>query len=135
MYFRSFFAYFDETKCRWDKEKNSCDDFVEFSGSTDSGTDSETDSGTGDDDDSNTDTNVVNGTPHVTDATDVTIDTNTDLTNDTTTKPSYQNLQCEPLDETWICSSGSRNHSLCIKFCTVGKDIYSTPVVGRKRRS
>ena len=40
----------------------------------------------------------------------------------TTEKPFYQNLECEPLDKTWMCSSGSKNHSLCIKFCTKGLD-------------
>ena len=49
-----------------------------------------------------------------------TTESNTDLTNETTQS---QNLQCEPLDETWMCSSGSRNLSLCVKFCTVGLDL------------
>ena len=39
---------------------------------------------------------------------------------DTTEKTFYQTLECEPLDDTWMCSSGSKNHSLCIKFCSIG---------------
>ena len=96
LYFRSFFAYFDEKKCRWETEKDSCDDYA-------------TDSSDG-----------------VTDVT-TTLDTDTtDATTDPiveTTKPMHQNLKCEPLDETWKCSSGSKNHSLCIKFCTIGLDL------------
>ena len=34
-----------------------------------------------------------------------------------------QNLECEPLDETWMCSSGSRNLSFCVKLCTLGLDL------------
>ena len=127
LYFRSFFAYFDETKCRWDEENNSCYDYVAFSDSSDSGTDSS------EEDQSDSDTSVVDETSsavtsdvtEVDEVTDVTntIHTNTDLTIDSTMKPLYQNSQCEPLDESWICSSGSRNHSLCIKFCTVGLDL------------
>ena len=133
LYFRSFFAYFDETKCRWDQENNSCDDFVAFS--SDSGTDS------GEQDQSDSDTSVVdnNSSDVTSDVTEVdevtdvtnTLQTNTDLTIDSTMKPSYQNSQCEPLDESWICSSGSRNHSLCIKFCTVGLDLSHVNIMCR----
>ena len=49
-------------------------------------------------------------------------DPDSGVTGVTTEKPFYQNLECEPLDKTWMCSSGSKNHSLCIKFCTVGLD-------------
>ena len=45
---------------------------------------------------------------------------NTDLTNEIILA---QNLQCEPLDETWMCSSGSRNLSFCVKLCTPGLDL------------
>ena len=50
-------------------------------------------------------------------------DAETDVTDVITEKPFYQNLECEPLDETWMCSSGSKNHSLCIKFCSIGLDL------------
>ena len=76
------FAYFDENRCRWEVETDSCDDNVN---------DSENESGT--------DTNVVGD----------------DSSGD-------QNLQCETLDETWMCSSGPKNHSRCIKFCAEGLD-------------
>ena len=65
--------------------------------------------------------------------TDADTDTNddtgaeTEVTDVTTEKPFYQNLECEPLDETWMCSSGSKNHSLCIKFCTIGLDLTHDP--------
>ena len=74
------------------------------------------------DDNSSDVTSDVHEVDKVTDVTN-TLQTNTDLTIDSTVKPLYQNSQCEPLDESWICSSGSRNHSLCIKFCTVGLDL------------
>ena len=48
--------------------------------------------------------------------------TNVTGTNDVHTTDSDQNLQCETLDEAWMCSSGSKNHSHCIKFCTAGLD-------------
>ena len=151
LYFRAFFAYFDQTRCRWETEKDSCDDYVTdtdvtFSGDTDSETDSGTDSDADVEDSLDTDTNEVDETSSG-DATDVTdtldnditgpdadaiIDADThaetDVTNETTEKPFYQNLECEPLDETWMCSSGSKNHSLCIKFCTVGMDLSHDPV-------
>ena len=140
--FRAFFAYFDETRCRWETENDSCDDYVTdsdvtFSGDTDSEIDSE--------DISDTDTNAIDETSSddVTDMTDTTdadntdtdavtgaeIGTNaeTDVTDVITEKPFYQNLECEPLDETWMCSSGSKNHSLCIKFCTIGLDLTHDP--------
>ena len=140
--FRAFFAYFDETRCRWETENDSCDDYVTdsdvtFSGDTDSEIDSE--------DISDTDTNAIDETSSddVTDVTDTTdadntdtdadtgaetgTDAETDVTDVTTEKPFYQNLECEPLDETWMCSSGSKNHSLCIKFCTVGLDLTHDP--------
>ena len=97
-------------------------------------TDSEISTDIDGEDASDTDTNVVDETSSG-DDTDVTntidahttdensTDENTDLTIDATQKPLYQNLECEPLDETWMCSSGSKNHSLCIKFCTVGLDL------------
>ena len=50
--------------------------------------------------------------------------TNVTGTNDVHTTDSDQNLQCETLDEAWMCSSGSKNHSHCIKFCTAGLDFY-----------
>ena len=78
-----------------------------MSNDTDSGIDSDGDGG----DISDTETG------------DDTTDGNTNPTIDTSTKPVYQNLECEPLDETWMCSSGPKNHSLCIKFCTVGLDL------------
>ena len=140
--FRAFFAYFDETRCRWETENDSCDDYVTdsdvtFSGDTDSEIDSE--------DISDTDTNAIDETSSddVTDVTDITdadntdtdadtggetgTDAETDVTDVTTEKPFYQNLECEPLDETWMCSSGSKNHSLCIKFCTIGLDLTHDP--------
>ena len=133
--FRSFFAYFDENKCRWETEQDSCDDYVTDSDVTLSDdTDSEISTDIDGEDASDTDTNVVDETSSG-DDTDVTdtidahttdensTDENTDLTIDATQKPLYQNLECEPLDETWMCSSGSKNHSLCIKFCTVGLDL------------
>ena len=92
---------------------------------TDSGISSDTDS----EDASDTDTSVVDesSSGDVTDVTDTidahTTDENTDPTIDATQAPLYQNLECEPLGETWMCSSGSKNHSLCIKFCTVGLDL------------
>ena len=124
--FRSVFAYFDEKRCRWETEKNSCDDDVAdtdgtLSDDTDSGIDSEGDG----EDASDTDTSVAGeiSSDDTTDAADTidadTTESNTDLADDTTLS---QNLQCEPLDETWMCSSGSRNLSLCVKFCTVGLD-------------
>ena len=128
--FRSFFAYFDENKCRWETEQDSCDDNVTDSDETSSDdTDSEISSNTDGEDASDSDTNVVeeSSSGDVTDVTDTigahTTDENTDLTIDVTQKPLYQNLECEPLGETWMCSSGSKNHSLCIKFCTVGLDL------------
>ena len=100
MLLRSFFAYFDENKCRWEAEQDPCED-------SDTGEDS---SGDG------------------TDVTD-TIDANTtDTETNSTTKPVHQNQLCEPLDETWMCSSGSKNHSLCIKFCSAGLD-FSTSII------
>ena len=125
--FRSFFAYFDETKCRWETEKDSCDDHVESDEELSDDTDSSIDPDVDGEDAS--DTSVVDETSSgdVTDVTDTidenTADENTEPTIDTTPKPVYQNLECEPLDETWMCSSGSKNHSLCIKFCTVGLDL------------
>ena len=93
-----------------------------MSDDTDSGIDSDGDG----EDASDTDTSVVgeSSSDDATDAADTidaqTTESNTDLTNETTQS---QNLQCEPLDETWMCSSGSRNLSLCVKFCTVGLDL------------
>ena len=116
--FRSVFAYFDEKRCRWETEKNSCDDDVAdtdgtLSDDTDSGIDSEGDG----EDASDTDTSVAGeiSSDDVTDVTD-TIDAHT-------TQSNTENLQCEPLDQSWMCSSGSRNLSLCVKFCTVGLDL------------
>ena len=147
--FRAFFAYFDETRCRWETEQDSCDDYVTdsevtFSGDTDSdtGTNSDSDIGsdTGSDSDGNSGahTDDIDSTDNGTNVDDES--SNDDATNDdsidstdsndttdateapdiTTEKPFYQNLECEPLDDTWMCSSGSKNHSLCIKFCTIG---------------
>ena len=91
-----------------------------MSDDTDSSIDPDVDGG----DASDADTSVVDETSSgdVTDVTD-TIDANTtdsdaDQNSDTTTKP----FECKPLDGTWMCSSGSKNHSLCIKFCTAGLD-------------
>ena len=56
--------------------------------------------------------------------------TTTDVTStviSTTEIPHYKNQECEPLDDTWMCSSGSKNHSLCIKFCTEGSDFLPMP--------
>ena len=64
-------------------------------------------------------TDNVTATPDTNDG-EPDVTTTPNETTDTTEKPFYQNLECEPLDETWMCSSGSKNHSLCIKFCTVG---------------
>ena len=92
-------------------------------------TDSEISSDIDGEDASDTDTSVVDETSSgdVTDVTDTidahTTDESTDPIIDATQKPLYQNLECEPLGETWMCSSGSKNHSLCIKFCTVGLDL------------
>ena len=36
-------------------------------------------------------------------------DPDSGVTDVTTEKPFYQNLECEPLDKTWMCSSGSKN--------------------------
>ena len=124
--------YFDETKCRWETENDSCDDDVTDSETTDSETNN---SQTGSEDISDTDTNAIDETTSddVTDVTDTTdadandtdadTDAETEVTDVTTEKPFYQNLECEPLDETWMCSSGSKNHSLCIKFCSIGLDL------------
>ena len=63
----------------------------------------------------------------VTDTLDIinveTIETDSDMASMTTQTPVYQNSECEPLDDTWTCSSGSKNLSLCIKFCTIGFDL------------
>ena len=94
-----------------------------MSNDTDSGIDSDVDGG----DISDTETGDEDSSGDVTDVVDTidadTTDGNTNPTIDTSTKPVYQNLECEPLDETWMCSSGPKNHSLCIKFCTVGLDL------------
>ena len=158
--FRALFSYFDDTKCRWETEKDSCDDYVTdsnviFTGETNSDTDSVTDSVTDSDNDSDNnsdtdsdtesdtdfphnDTNVVDeiSNDDVTHATtdgdtpvmDTDVDTEMDPTEVTTEKPFYQNLECEPLDESWMCSSGSKNHSLCIKFCTIGSGLSNSPL-------
>ena len=73
-------------------------------------------------------THVIDTSDDDTSMTDTDMDTNIDVTDVTTEKPFYQNLECEPLDETWMCSSGSKNHSLCIKFCTIGSDLSNFPV-------
>ena len=73
-------------------------------------------------------THVIDTSDDDISATDTDMDTNIDVTDVTTEKPFYQNLECEPLDETWMCSSGSKNHSLCIKFCTIGSDLSNFPV-------
>ena len=57
--------------------------------------------------------------PEMTESTDTGEPEVTTTPNDTTSS-FYQDLECEPLDGSWMCSSGSKNHSLCIKFCTVG---------------
>ena len=134
-FFSALFAYFDETKCRWETEKDSCDDYVTDSDVTFS---SDNNSETHVEDSFDTDTNKVDGTSSSNDmditdtinadytAKETNEDTHADtdpdsgVTNVTTMKPFYQNLGCEPLDKTWMCSSGSKNHSLCIKFCTKG---------------
>ena len=152
-FFRAFFAYFDERKCRWITENDSCDDYVTdsdvtFSGDTDSETDLEIDSDTNVEDAPDTDTNGVDETSSsdgldMTDSsnadnsatetdedTNADTDVNSDVTDVTTEKPFYQNLECEPLDETWMCSSGPKNHSLCIKFCTIGLDLLHSTIMG-----
>ena len=125
------------------------DSDVTFSGDSDSEVDSVVDSGALDDIDTDTDNDTIdnltdsidsdNGEPdivtespdidddkpEVTESTDSGEPEVTTTPNDTTSS-SYQDLECEPLDETWLCSSGSKNHSLCIKFCTVGQDFYMT---------
>ena len=143
-YFRALFSYFDDTKCRWETEKDSCDDYVTdsnviFTGDTNSDTESDTNSDTDSDTDSPyNDTNVVDETSNDDVTHDTTdgdtpvmdndVDTDMDLTEVTTEKPFYQNLECEPLDESWMCSSGSKNHSLCIKFCTIGSGLSNFPL-------
>ena len=123
--FRSIFAYFDEKRCRWETEKNSCDDDVTdtdeiLSDETESEIDFE-DGGDASDIDTSVDGEITsNDVADVTDSIDAHTTQSTDLTNETTLS---QNLQCEPLDETWMCSSGSRNLSLCVKFCTLGLDL------------
>ena len=94
MTFRFNFAYYDATKCRWKTETDTCEYYVTNA----------------DDIDSNTEIS--------------TSETSTDetITTVSTEAPFYQNLVCEPLDDSWMCSSGSKNHSLCIKFCTQGLD-------------
>ena len=68
-------------------------------------------------------THVIDTSDDDISVTDTDMDTSMDVTDVTTEKPFYQNLECEPLDETWMCSSGSKNHSLCIKFCSIGLDL------------
>ena len=70
-------------------------------------------------------TDTTDREPEVTESTDTKEPDVTTTQNDITSS-FQQNLECEPLDETWLCSSGSTNHSLCIKFCTVGQDFYMT---------
>ena len=74
-------------------------------------------------------THVIDTSDDHTSVTDTDVDTDIDVADVTTEKPFYQNLECEPLDETWMCSSGSKNHSLCIKFCTIGSDLSNFPVM------
>ena len=86
-------------------------------------TESEIDSDTDAENASDIDTSMIGEitSDDVADVTDnIDAQSNTDLTNEIILA---QNLQCEPLDETWMCSSGSRNLSLCVKFCTVGLDL------------
>ena len=61
-------------------------------------------------------TDITNGGDAVANVTDSVSNNSTD----TIAKPFYQTLECEPLDDSWMCSSGSKNHSLCIKFCSIG---------------
>ena len=128
-FFRAFFSYFDQNQCRWETEQDNCDDYVTdsnvtFSGDTDPDIldDIDTDTNADTDADNTTDnavTDNVTASPDTNDG-EPDVTTTPNETTDTTEKPFYQNLECEPLDETWMCSSGSKNHSLCIKFCTVG---------------
>ena len=127
-FFRALFAYFDETKCRWESEKDSCDDYVIDSDVTFFG---DNNSETHVEDSIDTDTNKVDeisssdeiDTADTIDADNTANETNEDTHADTDPEePFYQNLECEPLDKAWMCSSGSKNHSLCIKFCTKGLD-------------
>ena len=124
---RSVFAYFDEKKCRWLTEKNSCDDdVIDTDEILSDDTESEMDSDTDGEDASDIGTSVVGEitSDDVADVTDNidnhTTQSSTDLTNEIILT---QNLQCEPLDETWMCSSGSRNLSFCVKLCTLGLDL------------
>ena len=125
--FRAFFAYFDEKKCRWVEEENICEENVADYNATVSGeTNSYADSGESVSD-NNTDTLDVSSIVDVTDAVNTsnmeTVQQNSDPAIITTQIPLYQNLECESLDDTWICSSGSKHLSLCIKFCTIGIDL------------
>ena len=80
--FRFNFAYYDATKCRWKTETDTCEYYVTNA----------------DDIDSNTEIS--------------TSETSTDetITTVSTEAPFYQNLVCEPLDDSWMCSSGSIIH-------------------------
>ena len=109
-------SYFDGTKCRWVTETDSCDDAV---------TDSNDDDNDGNDD-TETDSDTIDGDTNSNDSNGA--DSN-DESNNTSGNTSYQNLVCEPLDGSWMCSSGSKNHSLCIKFCSIDLDLSNTSVM------
>ena len=126
--FRAFFAYFDESKCRWVEEENFCEENIaDYNATVSSESDSFPNSASGSDNVSvyTTDAIDVSSIDDVTDTSDTINIEPTSYNNPTimtTEIPLYQNLECEPLDDTWICSSGSKNLSLCIKFCTIGFD-------------
>ena len=127
--FRAFFAYFDESKCRWVEEENFCEENIaDYDATVSSESDSFPNSASGSENVSvyNTDVIDVSSIGDVTDTSDTINNEPMEQYNHptiTTTKiPLYQNLECEPLDDAWICSSGSKNLSLCIKFCTIGFD-------------
>ena len=124
---RYIFAYFDEKRCRWLTEKNSCDDdVIETDEILSDDIESEIDSDADGENASDIDTSVVGeiASDDVADLTDTIDDHTTQSSTDLTTEIILaQNLQCEPLDETWMCSSGSRNLSFCVKLCTLGLDM------------
>ena len=126
IYFRAFFSYFDENRCRWEREKDVCDDsFVDSDVTISDGTDLDTSPDGIDNTGANT-TEASSNTDAEQEVSDPAVGNDADLTdspNDTTEKPVDQHHQCEPLDDNWTCSSGSKQQSLCFKSCTVGEDL------------
>ena len=125
IYFRAFFSYFDENRCRWEREKDVCDDSLADQDVTISdGTDLDTSS----DGINDTDANTTEASSNIDAEQELSDPSNgndaglTDFPNDTTEKPLEQLHQCEPVDDNWSCSNGSKQQSLCFKNCTVGQD-------------